>query len=68
MRCKFEGCKKKVSEFNDFSCSDCNKLYCGKHRLSFDHLCDTSKIKEKHVERIKKQNPVIMADKMEYKI
>jgi len=64
MKCKFEGCRKKVTEFNDFTCSTCEKLYCSLHRLSMDHACDNDKIKEKHIEKIKKQNPVIVADKM----
>lgn len=73
MRCSADGCRRKVTEFNDFVCSHCEKLYCGVHRLpgkegsKFDigksHSCNMEAIQEKHKKKLEKQNPVIIADK-----
>lgn len=68
MRCDFAGCKKKVTVFSGFDCSTCKSVYCVKHRLPMDHSCDMEKHIEKHIEILKKQNPVIEPKKMEFRI
>jgi len=73
MKCSADNCKKKVSEYNDFDCKHCNKIYCGKHRLPMNiackdesngHVCDTDKIKENHLLLLQKQNPLIIGKKL----
>jgi len=67
MRCSEKGCKKKVTEFNDFTCNYCTKLYCAKHRLPINdengHSCNTEAIKKKHEMRLKQENPVVVTEK-----
>ena len=55
-------CKKKLG-INGFNCK-CNKIFCSKHRYSFEHSCTVDHIKNKK-EEIKKNNPVVKADKFE---
>ena len=38
-KCKFPNCKNKILSVS-LSCNGCKKMYCGKHRLPEDHLCE----------------------------
>lgn len=68
MKCYITDCKKKVSEYKDVACVYCTHLYCRNHRLPFDHICNNTKLIALHTEKITKQNPVIIVDKMEYRL
>jgi predicted nucleic acid binding AN1-type Zn finger protein len=67
MRCAIFECKKKVG-FDPIVCTGCNTSYCERHRLKHEHSCDSDKIKQTHREFIVEKNPVVVADKMQYRI
>ena len=62
MRCEYAYCKYKI-KFSTGDCSICNREYCRRHRLKSDHGCE-ERGKEKHMEEIEKNNPVVEKDKM----
>lgn len=61
-RCQNEGCKTKLV-LSDFACR-CSQYYCSSHRASELHKC-TYDYKTVGKEALTKQNPAVVADKLE---
>jgi hypothetical protein len=61
-RCQNEGCKTKLV-LSDFACR-CSQYYCSSHRASELHKC-TYDYKTVGKDALTKQNPAIVADKLE---
>jgi hypothetical protein len=66
-RCGVKGCRKKIG-FDPIICKGCDTSYCGAHRLSFQHTCDTEKLRGFHKNMIEKQNPIVKKDKIANRI
>ena len=60
IKCHF--CNRKLNLINQFECK-CNYIFCINHKSSFDHNC-TFNYKEYERNIIKKNNPVIVAKKI----
>ena len=60
--CEFEDCKRKLGILG-FTCR-CNKTFCAKHRLHFDHKCTHNFVKDNQDNLTKVLNKVVV-DKLE---
>lgn len=59
--CWVKGCKKKLG-LNGFECK-CGTITCSAHRYPFEHSCPID-YKQIARDKIKKNNPVVIADKI----
>lgn len=55
-------CKKKLGLLN-FKCNKCNRDLCITHRDPFEHHCEYN-YKEANMQKLTKNNPLIIADKV----
>lgn len=67
MKCQAEGCKFKIKIFTG-ECSTCDKKYCRRHRLPFEHNCNVDEIQKQHKKRIEDMNPIVPHDKLPERI
>ncbi len=63
MKARCHVCNIKISEVCKYHCDDCNINLCIKHRYKFEHNCKVN-VLLKNKEKITKENPVIIADKI----
>ena len=63
MKCQLVTCKYKIKTLFG-KCSICNKEYCRRHRLPFEHRCNNRKLKRMHKKSIMENNPVIEKQKI----
>ena len=62
MKKRCEECKRKVG-INGFLCK-CNKIFCARHRLPFEHNCTFDHVAQEK-KKIEKSNPKIVKQKFE---
>jgi hypothetical protein len=61
-RSKCTKCKKKLSLAGTITCK-CGNVFCMEHRYSFTHECTYDHTKEQQ-ERLAKENPVVISEKV----